>query len=187
MNKDIERGEHTLCSRSSKCLLLHCNGIFLGSGNIPQTTRDHTWPQSTQENIGQEGLRTGQRQAFCFSYSCGNSPCSTAVYTAAQCFFSSLPQVTALVQAMESHTGQVKESPQAQKLHALLEPKTLVPTTCIASSVLIGDMLNYKSHQTQVQSMVYLQVFRVSPHPDGIYQSEIILTMSNFAYVTQLA
>lgn len=137
MNKDIERGEHTLCSRSSKCLLLHCNGIFLGSGNIPQTTRDRTWPQSTQENIGQEGLRTGQRQAFCFSYSCGNSPCSTAVYTAAQCFFSSLPQVTALVQAMESHTGQVKESPQAQKLHALLEPKTLVPTTCIASSVLI--------------------------------------------------
>lgn len=77
MSKDIEMGEHTLCSRSSKCLLLHRNGIFLGSGNIPQTTRDHTWPQSTQENIGQEGLRTGQCQAFCFSQSCGNSPCSS--------------------------------------------------------------------------------------------------------------
>lgn len=67
-----------------------------------------------------------------------------------------------------------------------LEQKLLAPMGCRHTfSVLIRGILNYKGHHTQVQRMVYLQVFGVSPHADVIYQRSF-LTASNFAYVTQL-
>lgn len=135
------------------CLLLYPQGDLLTlKSTSPQTTTDHRWPQSIQEDAGQEGGGTGQHQAFC----------STAVVMAtvhAGCLYScpvfSFPIHPA--RQLWSKEGVLLGTKGGPPLHPLpplppgLEVLCLIGAnsscckpTGIASRVPIGDMLNYK-------------------------------------------